>query len=63
MVNLISNAAQSSASEIAIKTERKGSHARITISDNGVGIAPGEIEHVSIRFIPRGARRTFRGWV
>jgi two-component system NtrC family sensor kinase len=46
MVNLISNAAQSSASEIAIKTERRGSHARITISDNGVGIAPEEIEHV-----------------
>jgi two-component system, chemotaxis family, CheB/CheR fusion protein len=46
MVNLISNAAQSGAARVTVRTEAEPKHVRVTVSDNGMGIPPEQIEHI-----------------
>ena len=63
--NLLSNALKftPSGGRIELRLERIGAHAQITISDNGLGIAPAYLPHVFDRFsqADTGTTRTYGG--
>lgn len=46
IANLITNAAQSGATRVSLKTEVDEDYVRMTIADNGSGISEGELQHV-----------------
>jgi signal transduction histidine kinase len=46
IANLITNAAQSGATRVLLKTEVDEDYVRMTIADNGSGISEGELQHV-----------------
>ena len=52
MINLLSNALQSTPSggEVLVKVEKLGDAARISVADTGIGIAPEHLEKVFARF-------------
>ncbi len=50
LVNLLDNAAKADSTEIRLEGKREGERYRITVRDNGKGIAPGEIGRVTEAF-------------
>lgn len=58
VTNLVGNALRATAAggRISVATDRDNAHARVTVTDTGVGIAPEDVERIFERFYRVGSR-------